>query len=58
MSWRDESSVLDEGNTGLLRDTFENPFRDMFLNVTHINILHAYAQFWGSFNRLFGNFMS
>ncbi len=41
MSLRVESGVLDEGDSaGLLRDSFENHFRDMFLNVTH-NILHA-----------------
>ncbi len=28
--------VLDEGDSaGLLRDSLENHFRDMFLNVTH-----------------------
>ncbi len=37
MSWWVESGVLDEGDSaGLLQDSFENPFRDMFLNVTHI----------------------
>ncbi len=30
--------VLDEGDSapGLLRDSFENHFRDMFLNMTHM----------------------
>ncbi len=37
MNWRVESSVLDEGDSaGLLQDSFENHFRDMFLNVIHI----------------------
>ncbi len=58
MSWRVESGVLDEGDSaGLLRDSFENHFRHMFLNVTHITY-YVHAQFWGSFNRMFGNFMS
>ncbi len=55
MNWRVESGVLDEGDSaGLLRDSFENHFRDMFLNVTHITY-YMHAQFWCSFNRLFGN---
>ncbi len=30
------NQVLDEGDSAaLLQDTFENLFRDMFLNVTH-----------------------
>ncbi len=37
MSGRVESGVLDDGDrAGLLRDSFENHFRDMFLNVAHI----------------------
>ncbi len=37
MSLLVESGVLDEAESaGLLRDSFENYFRDMFLNVTHI----------------------
>ncbi len=32
MNWRVESGVLDEGDhAGLLRDSFENHFREMFL---------------------------
>ncbi len=32
MSWRVESSVLDEGDSArMLQDSFENHFRDMFL---------------------------
>ncbi len=43
MNWRVESSLLDEGDSaGLLQDRFENHFRDMFLNVTHITYyMHA-----------------
>ncbi len=45
MSWRVESGVLDEWDSvGLLQDSFENHFRDMFLNVTHI-IYYMHAQF-------------
>ncbi len=45
MSWRVESGVLDEGDSaGLLRDSLENHFRDMFLNVTH-EIYYMHAQF-------------
>ncbi len=41
MSGRVESGVLDEGDSaGVPQESFENHFRDMFLNVTHI-ILHA-----------------
>ncbi len=37
MNWRVKSSVLDKGDSArMLRDSFENHFRDMFLNVTHI----------------------
>ncbi len=58
MSLRVKSGVLDEGDSArMLQDTFENHFRDMFLNVTHITY-YMHAQFYGSFNRLFGNFMS
>ncbi len=58
MSRQVESSVLDEGDSaGLLQDSFENHFRDVFLNVTRITY-YMHAQFWGSFNHLFGNFMS
>ncbi len=36
MSWWVESGVLDEGDSaGLLQDSLENHFRDMFLNATH-----------------------
>ncbi len=44
MSGRVESGVLDDGDrAGLLRDSFENHFRDMFLNVTHIKYyMHSY----------------
>ncbi len=39
-------SVLDEGDSaGLLWDSFENHFRDIFLNVTHITY-YMHAQFW------------
>ncbi len=35
MSRRVESGVLDEGDSaGLLQDSLENHFRDMFLNMT------------------------
>ncbi len=34
MSWRVESGVLDEGDSAaLLQDSFENHFRDMFINT-------------------------
>ncbi len=40
MSWRVESGVLDEGDSaGMLQDSFENHFRDMFLNVTYIKYI-------------------
>ncbi len=40
MNWRVESGVLDEEDSaGLLQDSFENHFRDMFLNVTHIKYI-------------------
>ncbi len=36
MSGRVESGALDEGQSaGMLQDSFENHFRDMFLNATH-----------------------
>ncbi len=36
MSWLVDSGVLDERDSaGRLQDSFENHFRDMFLNVTH-----------------------
>ncbi len=39
MSWWVESGVLDEGDSaGVPQETFENHFRDMFLNVMHIYI--------------------
>ncbi len=45
MSGRVESGVLDEGDSaGLLQDSFEDHFRDMFLNVTHITY-YMHAQF-------------
>ncbi len=47
-----ESGVLDEGDTaGLLQNSFENHFRDMFLNVPYITCTH-------SFKRVFDNFMT
>ncbi len=37
MNWRVESGVLDEGDSaGVPQESFENHFRDMFLNVTHV----------------------
>ncbi len=37
MNWRVESGVLDERDSaGVPQESFENQFRDMFLNVTHI----------------------
>ncbi len=37
MSGRVESGVLDEGDSaGVPQESFENHFRDMFLNETHI----------------------
>ncbi len=37
MNWRVESGVLDEGDSaGVPQESFENHFRDMFLNVMHI----------------------
>ncbi len=37
MSWRVEVGVLDEEDSaGVPQDSFENHFRDMFLNVAHI----------------------
>ncbi len=46
MNWRVESGVLDEGDSaGLLQDSLENHFRDMFLNVTHIKYNYMHAQF-------------
>ncbi len=40
MSWRVESGMIDEGDSaGLLQDSFENHFIDMFLNVTHIKYI-------------------
>ncbi len=37
MSWRVKLGVLDEWDSaGMLQDSFENHFRDIFLNVTHI----------------------
>ncbi len=45
MSGRVESGVLDEGDSaGLLQDSFEDHFRGMFLNVTHITY-YMHAQF-------------
>ncbi len=46
MSGRVESGVLDEGDSaGVPQDSFENHFRDMFLNMSIYNILHACTQF-------------
>ncbi len=43
ISWRIESGVLDEGDSaGLLQDSLENHFRDMFLNVTHMTCMHSF----------------
>ncbi len=40
MSVRVESGVLDEGDSdGVPQDTFENHFRDLFLNVTHLKYI-------------------
>ncbi len=55
MSWRVESSVLDEGGSAeLLQDRFKNNFRDMFLNITQITY-YMHAPFWVSFNLLLVN---
>ncbi len=45
MSGRVESGVLDEGDSaGVPQESFENHFRDMFLNVTHISYcMHAHS---------------
>ncbi len=46
MSGRVESGVLDEGDSaGLLQDSFENHFRDMFINVTHIKYITCMHSF-------------
>ncbi len=37
---------------GMLQDSFENHFRDMFLNVTHIKYITCTHSFKASFNRL------
>ncbi len=38
--------MLDEGDSaGLLQDSFENHFRDMFLNVTHIKYITCMHSF-------------
>ncbi len=39
--------MLDDGDSAGLQDSFENHFRDMFLNVTSITY-HMHAQFWAS----------
>ncbi len=42
MNWRVESGVLDEGDSaGLLQDSFENHFRDMFLKYNITYYMHA-----------------
>ncbi len=45
--WADGlNRVLDEwDHAGLLRDRFENHFRDMFLNVTHIKYITCMHSF-------------
>ncbi len=46
MNWRVESGVLDEEDSaGLLQDSFEKRFRDMFLNVTHIKYITCMHSF-------------
>ncbi len=46
MSGRVESGVLDEEDrAGMLQDSFENHFRDMFLNVTHIKYMTCMHSF-------------
>ncbi len=46
MSGGVESGVLDEGDSaGVPQDSFENHFRDMFLNMTHYIHMHACTQF-------------
>ncbi len=46
MNWWVESGVLDEGDSAaLLQDTFENHFRDMFLNVTHLKYITSTHSF-------------
>ncbi len=50
MNWRVESGVLDEGDSaGLLQDSFENHFRDTFLNVTHIKYITCMHSFKAAF---------
>ncbi len=47
MSGRVESGVLDGDSAGVSQDSFENHFRDTFLNVTHILRIHSFkAAFW------------
>ncbi len=54
MNWRVESGVLDEGDSaGMLRDSFENHFRDS--SQTHITCMHSFEAALIAF---FGNFMS
>ncbi len=46
MNWRVESGVLDEGDSAeALQDSFENHFRDMFLNVPHIKYITCMHSF-------------